>query len=167
MVTEVLQIDLPSIFFRPPMLLPRFDRSILLSSVFFDPRFPAIGPHEYREADLLERGWKPMALFSDVVGLPPSPEECAVARLIDTGRYASYTFHFPECHGSSFPYTIRHTVYFPKKQCDDCNTIQTSLSWRALVGDSPATNVELTVGRALGYCDRDIVAFILNFARHA
>lgn len=165
MVLEVPVNGLSSFRFPKQTTLPRFDRYGLMASVYFDPRFPAIGPHEGREAYLLAMGWKPAALFGDVVGVPPSPEEHEVAKLVETGQLESHTFRFPELHGPSHIYVIRYTVYFPTGYSDACHSMESLLSCQALTRDSPPINPEITIGRTLGYCDGDIFAFILRFAR--
>lgn len=150
------------------MIGPRqiFSRKGLLSTVFFDPRFPAIGPHEGREAFLLGMGWKAAALFGDVAGQPITPEETAVIKLVDAGQADVLTFEFSEYHVAALPFFIRYACYFLNGHNDVARTVQAALSSHMLSADSPATHLEFMLGRALGYSDKDILTFVIRSARH-
>lgn len=113
----------------------------------------------------MQFGWKPAALFSDVVGEPYFPAENAVAQLVSEGQLKSRTFIFPELSVLSVAHSVRYTAYFATGNEVAGEVILGALSWRALSADSPTTNSEFIVGRALGYSDADIFAFVMHFAR--
>lgn len=150
---------------RQSLPVRRFTRNFLLSTVFRDPRGPTIGPHEGMELQLMKLGWKPAALFGDVVGFPPSPEELAMVRLSKEGIVGHHTFVVPGLYGSIFPFAHRYSVFSAKSNSGVGNEIESQLSWKAMFGDSPRLHSEIILGRALGYCDKDIFTFILHFSR--
>jgi hypothetical protein len=117
------------------------------------------------ELQLMKLGWKPAALFGDVAGFPPSPEEQAMLRLSEEGVVGHSTFVVPGLYGSIFPFAHRYSVFWAKSSYGAGKEIASLLSWKAIFGDSPRLHPEIILGRALGYCDQDIFTFVLHFSR--
>jgi hypothetical protein len=144
-----------------PLHSPPFTRADLLSHVHFDPRWPAIGPHEGREAWLMELGWKPAARFCDSIGIDSTREETAFAPLLAAGRIERHDHILASSAAAAFPFALRLTIYVPT----GCNALAAHIHDLHQPGDHrPDTGhaSEFALGRALDYADIDIRAFILR-----
>lgn len=144
-----------------PLPIPPFTRADLLANVHFDPRWPAIGPHEGREAWLMALGWKPSARFCDGVEFDPGIEEQAFAPLVAAGMIEKHEYLLAPIAVAAFPYALRLTVYVPKGQSALAGFIHDLHRFEGQRQDIGHAS-EFALGRALGYGDDDIRAFILR-----
>ncbi|WP_374653371.1 hypothetical protein [Dongia sp.] len=136
-----------------------------MSSVFLDPRSPSLGPHESREAQLFQLGWKSVALFGDADDISPSLEEIAMIDLTISGSCAQRTIIVPKQLGTVFSFDHRYSLFVRSGHYVDLSDLRRLLDWRSISVDSPSTHPDLSLGRLLGYSDYDCLTFTIALAR--
>ncbi len=139
--------------------LPRFTRFTLLATVFRDPRWPAIGPHEGRIAWLMAQGWKPAAYFCDVVDFDHD-EMTALSALTAAGVIKMHRRILPAQTPLRFCHKLVETIFTLPNRGDLVAILRAaSGAWSQRRGDIGYRR-EYAFAGALGYGLADIDAFV-------
>ena len=144
----------------PSLPLPRFTRSDLLCSVSFDPRWPAIGPHERRAAWLMHQGWKPAAYFCDIESFILDSEASSLVTLVDAGIVEKHVRPFPAKAPHRYPSDLHEIIYVLPEKRDLVAALRRCADEWAGAAPDIGYQREKTFARALGYGTDDIQAFI-------
>jgi hypothetical protein len=139
---------------------PRFTRDDLFSQVFFDPRWPAIGPHEGREAWLMALGWKPAAYFCDGTDVEPGDAQRAVLTLAARGILDQHQRLIPRLAPSRICTALRETIFVQIGQTEPVTRLRDVAAHWMHGRPDIGYRMEVAFATALGYGPDDIRHFI-------
>lgn len=132
---------------------------MLIGTVFRDPRWPPIGPHEGRAVWLMVQGWKPAAYFCDTEDFEHE-EMAALSALSVTGVIEVHRRRLPAQAPLRICYSLVETIFTLPDRGDLVAILRAAFDAWSQRNSDVGYRREYAFAGALGYGLADIDAFI-------